>query len=79
MDEHGTVKRYRKHLRDEEVPCDECKAAQAQTVAGQRKKALPRDRKAETRAATIRRRALNRLALENPDRLAVLLAEETKR
>lgn len=78
MADHGTVARYKKHLRDDDEPCAACRAAQAREVAKHRKN-KKRDRSAETRAATIRRRALNRLATEYPDRLEVLLAEEASR
>lgn len=76
--DHGTVEMYRKHLRDKTEPDDDCRAAQAAYMANYRK-VKPRDRSAETRAATIRRRALNRLAEENPERLAALVAEEQAR
>lgn len=75
---HGTVLMYRKHLRLKEEPCDACKGAQAEYMTQYRKE-NPRDRAAETRAATIKRRAMKRLAEEYPERLAVLLQEERAR
>lgn len=78
--EHGTVEMYRKELRTSTLSvCDACRKAQAQAIREHRGSKPPRDRTAETRAATIRRRALNRLANENQDRLAALIAEESAR
>jgi hypothetical protein len=76
--EHGTVEMYRKHLREKTEPCQRCRAAQARAIAKQRQ-GKPRDRSTDTQTATIKRRALNRLAQEHPDRLAALIAEERAR
>jgi hypothetical protein len=74
--EHGTVEMYRKHLRDDdEEPCGPCRAAQRAYISQYRRK-KERDRTADTRAATIRRRALARLAQEYPERLAALIESE---
>lgn len=75
--EHGTVEMYRKELRTEGLePCAPCRAAQALVISEYRNSHPVRDRSAETRNATIKRRALVRLAAENPGRLAVLVAQE---
>lgn len=74
--EHGSEEMYRKELRSGEEACEPCKAAHAEHMTEYRR-THPRDRSAETRVMTIKRRALNRLALEYPERFSELvLAEE---
>ena len=79
---HGTVPMYRKELRESKkggpTPCDACTTAQAEYIAGYRL-LKPRDRSAETRNATIKRRALTRLAEEFPGAYQRLLTEERER
>lgn len=76
--EHGTVQRYRKHLRDGDDPCDPCRAAQARYMVEYRL-GHPRNRSAESKARRIRQRALRRLGQEYPARLEALMAEEAAR
>jgi len=78
--EHGTVQKYRKELRDKALggpdPCDLCKKAQAEYMSGYRL-LKGRKRKGEVESGRIRRKALNRLAAEYPERFEELVAEET--
>ena len=77
--EHGTVQMYRKELREKRNggpdPCGECKAAQAKYIADYRA-VNGRDRSGEGGLGRARRKALNRLASEYPERFAALVAEE---
>jgi len=70
---------YRKELRDKALgglgPCEPCKRAQADYMSGYRL-IKGRKRKGEVESGRIRRRALNRLAAEYPERFEVLVAEE---
>lgn len=81
--DHGTEEMYRKELRSKQnhgdlEPCESCKAAHAVAVGLFRSSKRPRDRSAETRAATIRRRALNALAEAHRAEFAVLLEQERR-
>lgn len=77
--EHGTVRMYRKELRDRARggpgPCEPCKRAQADYMSGYR---LVHDRKRQTEseASRTRRKVLARLAVEYPERYQELMAEE---
>lgn len=82
--EHGSEEMYRKELRLHRAgkgvePCAPCREAHSQHMAAYREAKPPRDRSAETRAATIRRRALNALAEEFPGAFERLLAQERSR
>lgn len=76
---HGTVQRYRKELREKALggpgPCTECKKAQAEYMSGYRL-LHGRKRQTETETTKVRRKALNRLAAEHPERFEELMAEE---
>jgi hypothetical protein len=78
--EHGSEEMYRKELRERQkggpMPCAPCKTAHAKEIGTYRAAKPPRDRSAETKVATARRRALNRLAAEYSERFADLLADE---
>lgn len=78
--QHGTVRMYRKELRDKQKggpgPCALCKRAQADYIDGYRL-LKTRDRTSEAEAYRVRRKALNRLTAEYPERFAALLVEET--
>lgn len=79
--EHGTEEMYRKELRKHKKgegfePCAPCRQAHSRYMDAYRQSKPPRDRSAETRAATVRRRALNRLAAEYPEEFQRLLAAE---
>lgn len=82
--EHGTEEMYRKELRAHSKgeglePCAPCREAHAVHMGQYRKLKPRRDRSAETRAATNRRRALNRLAEMYPGSFEKLLKEESAR
>jgi len=81
--EHGSVEMYRKELREQEKergagPCPRCRRAQADYLAEYRA-TRARDRSAETRRMTIKRRALNRLALNHPEEFEALVRAEDAR
>lgn len=79
---HGTPQGYKKHLKKDNdwdnEPCYGCRAAHKKEIAEYREKA-GRDRAADTRRTTARRRALGRLVEEYPEnvgRYETLLKQE---
>jgi hypothetical protein len=76
--EHGTPAAYQRHHRVGDPPCDDCLAAHAAYQRGIRER-NPIVRRRQHRTQDARRRALARLAEEQPARFKVLYAEELSR
>lgn len=70
----GTYAGYQKHLRSQETPCDDCKAANAAMSRERRRD--PREMYLHDKRKRARLRALSRLAKAYPEEYRRLYSEE---